>query len=103
MSADSINDTIDKLYNVSEGVARDFLLEKALLAFLGTTTGFFAMILTPIVKMILEATAFKLLREVKRNVQMVVDIIDGHIVIRRVEDAIANNDEQAYIDAVSDY
>lgn len=103
MDADAINDITDDIYNASEDVVQNILIDKALLAVLGVSTGFFARLLTIIIKKVLDVTAFKLLRMLKREGQMVVDVIEGDIICRRVDQAVEDNDEEAFISAISDY
>jgi len=97
------NAIIDNIYNATEDVVDKYLLDTALMAVCGSTTGFFAAILTPLIKVIFENTAFKLARMVKREAQMQIDIIEGKITIKKVDDAKISNDEHAYINAISRY
>lgn len=103
MDADSINNSIDNVFDVSEKLAEKYLLDVALNSILGVTTGFFARLLTPIIKKILEKTAFEFLRYLKRKGQKRIDIIEGKMIIREVADAVQNSNEQDYIIGISKY
>jgi hypothetical protein len=97
------NAIIDSIYNATEDVVDKYLIDTALVAICGSTTGFFAAILTPLIKVIFENTAFKLARMIKREGQMQIDIIEGKITLKKVDDAKISNDELAYRDAVGRY
>ncbi|MCK5884214.1 MAG: hypothetical protein KAG61_11030 [Bacteriovoracaceae bacterium] len=103
MNADDINGTIDNLEDIAEDVAEKYLLNIALMAVLGTTTGPFAFILRPLIIKILELTAFKFLKYVKRKAQKRIDIIEGKMIIRDVNKAVEDGDENDYIIAIGKY
>lgn len=103
MDADTINDTIDNLEDIGEDIAEKYLINIALTTILGTTTGPFAFILKPLIVKLLEVTAFALLRYIKRKAQKRIDIIEGKMIIKEVNLAVENGDEEDYIIAIEKY
>lgn len=102
-SADIINDVIDGVTDKGIDVVEQVLVNKALLAILGTIAGPWAAILTPIIKLVLRKSGiYQALRLGKRKMQLAVDIIDGHIVLRRMDKALESGDideiKKAYMD-----
>jgi len=98
-----LSNSVDSIYDASEEAIEKLLLDKALMALLGATTGFWATILTPIIKLILEATAFQLARLIKRKALLQMDIIEGELTLNKVKEANNAKDESAYISAISNY
>lgn len=101
--ADQVNDGIDTVYNLSEDAAKNKLLLLALSAIGIPTGGVLAAIVTPIIIKILDKTAFKFLRFLKREQQTEIDIVEGELIIRKVDLAVEQGDEAAYVDAISQY
>lgn len=104
MSADQINDVIDGVSEQGIDLVEKVLLDKALMAILGATTGPWSLILSPFIKLVLRKCGiYEAMRLGKRKFQLVVDIADGHLVLRSMDKALSSGDIDAIKKAYQGY
>lgn len=102
MDADKINEGIDDIYDASEEQLEKFLVGYVLAHF-GIVGGVLSVVLKPIIRKVIGLTVFKLTDYIKRKGQKQIDIIEGKLIIREVNQAVEDKDEEAYIVAIGKY
>lgn len=91
--ADTVNDSIDNITDASITMVEKVAIDKALMAILGATTGPWALILGPLIKFILRKSGvWQLVLGVKRKGQLLIDIVEGNYVLRKMDKALADGD-----------
>lgn len=102
MDADDINDAIENVYDIGEDRLEDYLLGLVLGSF-GVVGGFLAIALTPIIRKVIKLTVFRFTKYIKRKGQKRIDIIEGQLIVREVDQAVEAEDEDAYVIAIGEY
>lgn len=103
MDADKINDIIDNAVDIGDKVLVKFLLQKALISIIGTTTGPWAFVISFIIRKVLDATVGEIILMVKREGQYQIDIAEGKMIIKKTQQAVEDGNENDYIDAIGEY
>ena len=103
MSADTINDSLENISNATSDQVSRFLTNYVLTTLLVPTTGFWYMLIKPLVGKVIDIVVSKLFQETTLGIQKQVDIIEGSLIIKEVNKAVEDQDEDAYIDAIGKY
>ena len=103
MDADAINDSLENISNATSEQLSKFLTNYVLTTLLVSVTGFWGMLLKPIVGKIVDIAVSKLFEEATLSTQKQVDVVDGVIIIKAVNQAVEDHNEDDYIDAIGQY
>lgn len=102
--ADEINDAIDYISDLGIDEIEQVLTVKALMAITGSIAGPWAFILTPLIHLVLRKCGiYKLIRFGKRSAQYQIDLLDGNLILTRMNEALSSGDLSEIKNAYNSY